>query len=210
MENSISYVMLAGGKSSRMGVAKGLLKYRQTFWILEQLQRLEKTAISDVFIGLGHDYDAYFSAIPWLNEALNSPVNFGRLPIRVAINKKPELGPFSTLQTVLEKVPRQNDVLVGPVDIPLPKSEEIDLIIATKSHISLPAYNNKHGHPIKVAASLWQRFININPLSADARLDYQIKAIDSELIKTVSLENPDILLNLNSVQAWKSFIKKEK
>ena len=114
------------------------------------------------------------------------------------------------MQTVLEKVPRQNDVLVGPVDIPLPKSEEIDLIIATKSHISLPAYNNKHGHPIKVAASLWQRFININPLSADARLDYQIKAIDSELIKTVSLENTDILLNLNSVQAWKSFIKKEK
>ena len=67
MENSISYVMLAGGKSSRMGVAKGLLKYRQTFWILEQLQRLEKTAISDVLIGLGHDYDAYLSAITSLN-----------------------------------------------------------------------------------------------------------------------------------------------
>ena len=32
-------ILLAGGKSARMGFPKGLLDYHGTFWILEQISR---------------------------------------------------------------------------------------------------------------------------------------------------------------------------
>ena len=60
-KNNIDFVLLAGGKSERMGVAKGLLKYQQTYWILEQLHRISKTNIKDVYIGLGFNFEHYFN-----------------------------------------------------------------------------------------------------------------------------------------------------
>ena len=50
MENKPVFVLLAGGKSERMGVAKGLLKYEQTFWILEQLNRISKSNIQEIIV----------------------------------------------------------------------------------------------------------------------------------------------------------------
>ena len=69
MKNNTVFVLLAGGKSERMGLDKGLLKYKQTFWILEQLHRISKTNISTVYIGLGYNYQHYFDAIHWLESA---------------------------------------------------------------------------------------------------------------------------------------------
>ena len=76
MQNNIVFVLLAGGKSERMGVAKGLLKYQQTYWILEQLHRISKTNITDVYIGLGFNFEHYFNAIPWLQNAQSNFVEF--------------------------------------------------------------------------------------------------------------------------------------
>ena len=72
MQNKTVFVLLAGGKSQRMGVAKGLLKYQQTYWILEQLHRISKSSIKEVYIGLGFNFEQYFNAIPWLQNAQNN------------------------------------------------------------------------------------------------------------------------------------------
>ena len=36
MENNTVFILLAGGKSERMGFTKGLLEYKKIFWVLEQ------------------------------------------------------------------------------------------------------------------------------------------------------------------------------
>ena len=207
MASSCSFVLLAGGRSSRMGLAKGLLKYKQTYWILEQLQRIQHGGITTVYVGLGHDPSVYFTAIPWFIKALAETVAYGELQLRVVVNPNPEFGPFSTLQAVLNAVGTNEDILVCPVDVPICDADALKAIKTTDNGIVLPAYNNKHGHPVKIAAEHWIEFKKLAPNNPNARLDYQIKRLDSKSISVRSVNDPQVIMNLNSVEDWKAFIE---
>ena len=100
MENKPIFVLLVGGKSERMGLPKGILLYQETFWILEQLNRISNSNLTTVFIGLGFHFEKYFEKIPWLKEAQADFVMYKNLKIRVVVNSSPERGSFSTLQSV--------------------------------------------------------------------------------------------------------------
>ena len=66
MDASRVLIILAGGRSSRMGSPKGLLDYHGTPWILEQISRFNCVQNAKVYIGLGYDYEKYVDVIPWL------------------------------------------------------------------------------------------------------------------------------------------------
>ena len=57
MASSPALVLLAGGKSSRMSVPKGLLNYSGTYWILKQIPRFREIDNQQIGIGLGFDHD---------------------------------------------------------------------------------------------------------------------------------------------------------
>ena len=208
MGNNTVFVVLAGGKSERMGVDKGLLKYHQTFWILEQLNRISKTTISEVYIGLGFNFKNYFNAIPWLKEATIKPVNFQNLKINVIINKKPELGSFSTLQTVLKNIHTSNDVLLNHIDVPILNSEELQKIIETKNTVVIPNYEGKNGHPIKMDFTFWKQLFALKITDKNARLDFQIKKINPTKISKIEVSDRNILRNINTKKDWISFLNK--
>ena len=207
MESNTVFVLLAGGKSLRMGVDKGLLKYHDTYWILEQLKRISKSTIKDIYIGLGHNYKQYFIAIPWLEKAIKDSVNYLDLKVTVVINTQPELGSFSTLQTVLKQVHLKNEILLNPIDIPLLNSKELQNIINTKNEIVLPNFEGKNGHPIKMNSSFWNKLTTLNLADKDARLDYQLKKNNPIKISTIEVFDRAIVYNLNTESAWKSYIQ---
>ena len=206
MENKSVFVLLAGGKSERMGVDKGLLKYQHTFWILEQLNRISKTAISEVNIGLGHNYQHYFDAIPWFENAVNNYVNFQDLNIKIIINKHPEQGSFSTLQTVLKTIDSTCSVLLNHIDIPILNSKELQKIIETKNSIVIPHFEEKNGHPIKMHSSFWNQLLTLKVDDKYARLDFQIKKINPIKISNIEVLDNSILKNLNTKITWISFL----
>ena len=76
MKNNTAFVLLAGGKSERMGTDKGLLKFQENYWILEQLNRISESTIQEVYIGLGFHSQNYFNTIPWLKDALTDFVSY--------------------------------------------------------------------------------------------------------------------------------------
>ena len=207
MKNNTVFVLLAGGKSKRMGVDKGLLKYQQTFWILEQLNSISKTSISEVYIGLGYNYKNYFSAIPWFENAESNAINFQGLSIKIIINKEPELGSFSTLQAVLKKVDTSKNIMLNHIDVPLFNSEEFQKIIETKNAIVIPNYKGKNGHPIKMDARFWKQLITINHSDKEARLDLQIKKLNPTEITIISVNDDAVIKNLNTTSDWVSFLK---
>tara|TARA_R110001583_G_scaffold123082_1_gene274390 strand:+ start:11984 stop:12616 length:633 start_codon:yes stop_codon:yes gene_type:complete len=208
MGNNTVFILLAGGKSERMGVAKGLLKYQQTYWILEQLNRISKSTISEVIIGLGFNYQHYFDAIPWLENALTKCVDFQGLKVKIVINKAPELGSFSTLQTALKEVNSTQTVILNPIDIPILNSKELNKIIVLKNEIAIPNFEGKNGHPIKMNASFWNNLLKINISDADARLDDQLKKINPIRISIIEVSDRAILYNLNFKKDWISFLKR--
>ena len=207
MKNNIDFVLLAGGKSERLGVAKGLLKYQQTYWILEQLHRISKTNIKDVYIGLGFNFEHYFNAIPWLHNAQSNFIEYEGLKVKVIINENPEYGSFSTLQTVLKVIPKSSEILVNHIDIPILNSEELSKIISFKNEIVLPNYKGKNGHPIKLNPSFWNNLLQLHPTEKDSRLDFQLKKVNPVKISIIEVLDRAIIMNLNTKKAWISFLE---
>ncbi|MDP3944683.1 MAG: NTP transferase domain-containing protein [Lutibacter sp.] len=209
MENESVFVLLAGGKSERMGVAKGLLKYKYTFWILEQLNRISKTSIKTVYIGLGYNNEHYFDAIPWLKDAITDFVDSEGLNIKTIVNPTPELGSFSTLQTVLININPNVDVLLAPIDVPILNPEELKKIIAAKNNIVMPNFEGKNGHPIKMDINFWKNLVSLNVSDENSRLDLQIKKLNPEEITMIKVSDASSIKNLNTKAAWISFLDEE-
>ena len=206
MENSTVAVLLAGGKSGRMGVAKGLLKYNKTFWVLEQINRLSEANINKVYVGLGHDFEHYFWAVDWFEKAVKEIVNFRGIDVQVVINSKPELGSFSTLQAVLNSVPTGSDVLICPVDIPIPNKKTLEKIIYSNYEVVIPMFQNQHGHPIVINDDFKNRLIDLAIEDENSRLDIQIKKLTTNQILVVEVNDSSILKNLNTPSEWKQFL----
>ena len=210
MENETVFVLLAGGKSERMGVAKGLLKYKHTFWILEQLNRISKTSIKTVYIGLGYNSQHYFDAVAWLKESLINDFDYQGLKIKTVVNPTPELGSFSTLQTVLKNIDCSCDVLLCPIDVPLLNSKELNKIITVKNNIVMPNFEGKNGHPIKMNAGFWQKLVSLKVSEETSRLDFQLKKANPEEISILKVKDASVVKNLNTKKAWISYLNEEK
>ncbi|CAN1565424.1 COG2068 Uncharacterized MobA-related protein [Flavobacteriaceae bacterium] len=205
MENKTVFVLLAGGKSERMGIAKGLLPYQDTFWILEQLKRIASSTISKVYIGLGYNHELYFDTISWFEKALLDFILYKNIKVKIAVNQNPELGTFSTLQTVLKQIPKDRAVLINPIDIPVLNSLELQTIINTQNQIVLPNFESKNGHPIKFHSEFWEPLLLLNPTDQNSRLDLEIKKTNPSKITRIAVTDSCILKNLNTPNDWIEF-----
>ncbi len=98
-------IILAGGKSSRMGTPKGLLNYRGDFWLLEQLKRFKAASGGRAIVVLGFHKEQYYEKIPWLRTAVDLPAHQLGLEVSVVVNPSPEHGQFSSLLSAISILP---------------------------------------------------------------------------------------------------------
>ncbi len=99
-------VVLAAGRSSRMGEPKGLVTFRGRPWLLTQLDAIASVGGRAVIV-LGADRERYLQALPDLPQRA-----------RLAFNDDPDRGPFSSLQCGLAAATPDAAVFVLPVDVP--------------------------------------------------------------------------------------------
>ena len=210
MENKTAFVLLAGGKSERMGFPKGLLLYNKTFWILEQLNRIANSSITTVYIGLGHYHENYFTAVPWFKDAQNRFVKYNDLKVKVIVNTTPENGSFSTLQAVLAQIPENQTVLIQPIDVPLLNTAELEQIIRTTNMIVQPQFEGKNGHPIQLSAMFWNPLLQLNTTDENSRLDFQIKKKNPEQCTVVAVQDSSVIRNLNTPADWENYTQNAK
>jgi CTP:molybdopterin cytidylyltransferase MocA len=197
-------IILAGGKSSRMGFPKGLLSLDGEYWLLRQINQF----IGDtVLIGLGYDYQKYFEAIPWLQKAIDKPYIYQYKKVSVVINPQPELGPFSTLQEVLLTIKNKKNILVTPIDVPLADNKTQELIISSNSLITMPMFEVKKGHPVYLKHEFWKTLLEIDSNDSEARLDKQIKKRNASEISLVKVSDASCIQNLNTPTDWREFTK---
>lgn len=119
--SNIAGVVLAGGRSSRMGQNKALLDYQGKPLIEHMLDILKQTGIEDTFIsGNIQGYDCI-------------------------ADKSPFSGPAEAIKSVISNCPGYEGFLFVPVDMPLLNAEMLHILLQQKKgghfiNWPLPAY----------------------------------------------------------------------
>ncbi len=217
MENELEnypLVILAGGKSERMGAPKGLLDFNGTPWLLEQLKRLVLTGCGRVVIVLGYHLERYFNEIPILKEAAFRWVKYRNLKIRVCINNEPELGQFSSLQVglgcVCENI-KAYAVFVLPVDVPAAGRAafgELKNALNPEIKVCVPEFQAKGGHPILFLRDFADLLLNLNPENTDSRLDKQIANLKKNEVLRIPVNDANVTFGFNTKDEWAEFLNK--
>lgn len=135
----VTALLLAAGRSKRMGRLKQLLPVPHEPAIRLCLERIQAAGVEDITVVLGHERERIARAIR-------------RFPVRIAVN--PEIGSemAESVRVGLKTLgPRISGVIVCLCDHPLVSSTTYRLLATTHlrnpSQIVIPTHNGKNGHP---------------------------------------------------------------
>jgi molybdenum cofactor cytidylyltransferase len=203
-------ILLAGGQSSRMGTPKGLVEYQARPWLLEQLNRFEAASGRAAIIVLGYHQERYFERIPWLRSVRDEASVRSGLAVSVVVNKTPEFGQFSSLQCAIPLLLEKDwsGAFILPVDVPGPHREvysRLGAALNNKLDVVIPQYCSKGGHPVLLSRRFLGRLISLPVTNNEARLDKQIRALSQERVAKVNVRDPNVCLNINTLEEFRSF-----
>ena len=152
---SLTGLILAAGRSSRMGRDKALLSYRgKTF--LNHLIDLALPRTESIVVVLGHNQQVISESLPSSSR------------IRVVVNRDYDQGMLSSLQRGLESLPADADwILWMLVDHPAVRGRTLDALIAsandTGAPLVIPRFNGDRGHPIMLSRRVAERMLQMDP-----------------------------------------------
>jgi molybdenum cofactor cytidylyltransferase len=159
MASVIPAIVLAAGRSSRMGRAKATLPAGDGHTFLTRIVRTFLDAgVDDVIVVVGHDA-----------ELIASSFSESGLPARFVVNREYDRGQLSSLLAGLGVVDRPGvpAVLVTLVDVPLVSAATVRAVLeryrATRAPIVRPTSGNRHGHPLLIDRSLFSALRAADP-----------------------------------------------
>ena len=192
MLTSVSAVVLAAGRSSRMGEPKGLVDFAGRPWILSQLDALDGAGVRAVLV-LGAARERYLQALPGLTRRAH-----------LAFNDDPDRGPFSSLLCGLAAlaIPPGEPSFVLPVDVPAACPAVWGALMAALAanpgaDAAVPELEGRGGHPVLLSPSTIARLLT---RPATSRLDVELAALPGVL--RVPVEDRAVRLNLNAPPDW--------
>ena len=154
----IPAIVLAAGKSTRMGRPKAMLPLDSGDTFLTRIVRTFASAVEDVVVVVGHDADAIVSS-------LTAP----DLSARFVDNPDYEQGQLTSLIAGLRVIDRPGVVaaLVTLVDVPLVSAATVRAVVdryrQTHAPIVRPVRGGEHGHPVLIDRSLFDAIRHADP-----------------------------------------------
>lgn len=205
-EHKLCGVILAAGKSSRMGTDKALLPWPPA--TREAGAASSQTLLSTAIAALKTQTDDVI-VVAGRNAAELAPVAADGGALMV-VNPDPDRGQFSSLQTGLrEAVKRGFDAaMITPVDCPPLAAATLDLLrasferaIAAGKWAVAPENDGRHGHPLLAGRGLIDAFLDAQ-VTVSAR---EVKHAHAEMIEYVPVAEPLISADLNTPEEYASF-----
>ena len=155
----IPAIVLAAGRSTRMGRAKALLPIGPGETFLSRIVRtLRDAEVDDVVIVIGHE-----------PQEIVADIERRGLPVRFALNPDFDKGQLSSLVAGLNVIDRPGVLasLITLVDVPLISPATVRAVVdryrATRARIVRPVAGGRHGHPVIVDRALFDRFRAADP-----------------------------------------------
>lgn len=190
-------VLLAGGRSSRLGVPKGLVRVAGTPWLERQLRTYAAAGGGRVCVVLGYELDAYVRSLSWIDAARRAPIRRFGLEVRVAVNPEPDRGMRSSLDVGLQQLGARGSVFVLPIDCPAPVAAWRALEDAG-GEAAVPTHRGRGGHPVRLGAPALAALRR-----TDAPLD---EVLRSCAVRRLEVDEPDVVVNLNEREQWERWL----
>ena len=179
----ISAIVLAAGKSERMGRPKALLPLRGRTFLENILAAISDSSVEDTCVVVGHHRSEIEPHI--------------EPPARIVFNANYEQGMITSLQAGIRSLPsRTSGALLCLVDHPLVDSETIELLVPNvrPDRIILPTFEGRRGHPVLFGSAILQNILALSP-SQGANI---VVHKDPSRILQVSVKSPGILVDVDT------------
>ncbi len=192
-EPKLVAVILAAGRSTRMGSSKPLLRLGSTTFLGRLMSLYGGLGIPQRVV-LGPDWVAVSRIQPVPEEVL-------------LVNPRPERGPLSSLCIGLGALPAAvSGIFLHPVDHPLVRPETImDLAALHRQQperILIPAFEGTGGHPTVFPSPVFAE-LQRAPLDQGARFVVQT---DPQRVITVEFDDPGILRNIDTPEDYARWV----
>jgi molybdenum cofactor cytidylyltransferase len=194
----IPAIVLAAGRSSRMGHAKATLPVGDGHTFLTRIIRtLLDAGVDDVIVVLGHDADLIASSF-----------SESGLPARVVVNHDYDRGQLSSLVAGLNAVDRPGvaAVLLTLVDVPLVSESTVRAVIdryrRTGAPIVRPTSGDRHGHPLLIDRSVFDALRAADP-AAGAK---PVVRAHASAVGDIAIEDEGAFLDVDTEEEYRKTI----
>ena len=190
----IPAIVLAAGKSERMGSPKALLSSAGTTFLESVLSSVRASSLDDVIVVLGHHRDEILRAIDLE---------------RGVFNEDYEQGMTTSFQAGIRQVPdKALGAMLFLVDHPAPEARTIDALVAAfrPGHIVVPLLENRRGHPVLFSREALDEIAMLPP---DRGANSVVRAQPARVIQ-VSVSDPAVLTDIDTPEDFKRWIENRK
>jgi molybdenum cofactor cytidylyltransferase len=206
----ISAIILAAGKSVRMGENKLLMKWGDVTVLEKVIQTIQSAEIKDIVLVTNPDAQIPISNIRiTINNTSHEMLSSIQLGLKSLTPSQPPPNPlnrfdeFSKLSVAdLGEVSQAEGVLICLGDQPQIESRSVRAVCEayqkSKSNLVVPSYQNRRGHPWLVAKSLWDEILNMK----ENQTPRDFLNAHANEIEYVNLDTPTILQDLDTPEDY--------
>lgn len=193
----VAGIILAAGKSSRMGQTKQLLPFQGRTILECVVANALASALHRVIVVLGHEAGALQPLLP-------------QTAVTTVLNACYETGQSSSLKAGLEALAEESEAVLFLLgDQPLVTPATINLILAafeaSPSPIVMPVFEGKRGNPVLFSRETFPRIQN---LSGDSGARALFQEYDGR-IQSVPVHSRAILDDLDTLEDYRNLLLQE-
>jgi molybdenum cofactor cytidylyltransferase len=198
---TIAGVVLAAGRSTRMGAPKALLDYRGQPFVASIVQVLQALELHPRVVVVGDDG-------PRIRAAL-APHD-----VMLVENtwEAPDPGPISSIRAALAALEhaRPQGVLVWPVDYPHVRTATIEALIdGFRTHrpaVALPVFQERRGHPVLWSDRAIPALLE-DPKAGKEGARAVLHALPRRDVREVMVSDPAVLEGINTPEDYERLIR---
>ncbi|MFC2104390.1 NTP transferase domain-containing protein [Bacteroidota bacterium] len=195
IEKEFSAIILAAGKSERLGFPKLSLKYNENIIFLQNIvNEYEQFGCKEIIIVI--------------NEVGNKFLNENKIHfqdnVKIVINKYPEWHRFYSLKIGAKTLSEVSPVFIHNVDNPFVNHDVLNELLNCKDKADYigPEFKGKGGHPILLSDIIVQELRSIH------KDQIHIKEFLNQFPKMkVQVEDKIVLININTIEEYQRIFK---
>lgn len=191
----IAGLILAAGKSERMGRPKPLLPFRGSCFLTHVFTEASRSNLNDVWVVLGHQAEKLLQTLPEIEP-------------KALVNPDYEHGQLTSLQCGLKQLSSAglDGVMVFLIDHPIVHRGLVNQLVEAfrrnDAKIVIPSFQHRRGHPMIFGAELFRELLEA-PLDQGA---VSVVRKHPHEILHLEVDEPGVLVDIDTPEAYERHV----